>query len=477
MKRLITVALAVASALTTVVLAGQGPVAATPVNGTKGATEGTIREGTVRADGLRHLDTPAMIARLQALHANTYDYLVENSPDWPDLSEFLPAAQAAGIRVYAYLVPPSECPSSPAAPNSCDLYAPYHKDYVAWGRGIAQLSLTYPNLVGWTVDDMDYSLSLYTPAYVASMRSAGRAIQPGLDFYLQLYRPKITQTLVDSYASGIDGLIMPYRDDPYSNTIWSAQSTMQSQIDAVTAILNRDGKRLILMLYGNKLSSSMLAPDTDYVAALTAKAVADLASGQIAGVILWNLPLGATGVPANGGANLAHLGQGALSFTVAANTDTAAGQYAQAATTVTLDAGSSSCKLVLWRRDNRDTSSPVGYHQKQAYVGGSLVWASDVASEGTDWYTSSQLDITSHLTSGSATLVLRLAEIKAVSNYSVSVVFDDVSLTGCHIANPTFESDTGWSLSRSGGPVLATVYQYSATYSTDTFDAVAALFM
>ena len=46
-----------------------------------------------------------------------------------------------------------------------------------------------------------------------------------------------------------------------------------------------------------------------------------------------------------------------------------------------------------------------------------------------------------------------------------------------HSANPTFESDTGWSLSRSGGPVLATIYQYSATYSTDTFDAVAALFM
>ncbi|WP_027341479.1 hypothetical protein [Hamadaea tsunoensis] len=475
MKRLAITALALVSAALSVAVPA-APATAAPANGIKGATEGTIRESANRADGLRHLDTPAMISRLLALHANTYDYVIENAADWPDFAEFLPAAQAAGIRVFAYLVPPSECPSSAAAPKSCDLYAPYHKDYVAWGKAIAQLSLTYPNLTGWTVDDMDYWLSLYTASYVQSMRSAARAVQPSLDFYLQLYRPAITQSLVDSYAAGIDGLIMPYRDDPYSNTIWSSASTMQAQVDAVTAIANRDGKRLILMLYGNKLSSSMLAPDKDYVATLTAQAVADTASGQIAGVILWNLPLGATGVPAGSSSNLARSGLGVLSFTVAANRATVAGQYAQAATTVALDAGSSSCTMVLWRQDSRDTTSPAGYHQKQAYVGGSLVWASDVASEGTDWYTSSALDITSHLTNGSATLVLRLMEMKAVSNYSVSVLFDDVQLTGCHVTDPGFESDASWSVSRSGGPVLATVYQYSPTFSTDTFDAVAALF-
>jgi len=67
-------------------------------------------------------------------------------------------------------------------------------------------------------------------------------------------------------------------------------------------------------------------------------------------------------------------------------------------------------------------------------------------------------------------------EVKAVSNYSVSVTFDDVQLTGCHITNPTFETDSAWTLARSGGPVEATVYQYSSTYSTDTFNAVAGQF-
>jgi len=458
-------------------LALPSPAAATPANGIKGTTEGVIRESATRADGLVHIDTPAMISRLTALHANTYDYLIEYAADWSDLAnEFMPAAQSAGIDVFAYLVPPSECPSSSGSPQSCDLYVPYHKDYLAWGRAIANLSVQYPNLTAWTVDDLDYSLSLFTPSYVASMNQAASAIQPNLDFYLQLYRPTITQSLVDSYASAIDGLIMPYRDDPYRNTIWSSTSTLQSQIDAVTTILNKDGKRLILMLYGNTLSATMLSPDTGYVTTLVGKALADTASGQIAGVIIWNLPLRTTGVPAGVSSNIAHSGVGALSFTVAANTATSAGQYAQAATTVSLDSGSTSCTMVLWRRDNRETSAPAGYHEKQAYVGGNLIWRSDVASEGTGWYTSSPLTVTPYLTNGSATLVLRLMEVKAVSNYSVSVTFDDVQLTGCHITNPTFETDSAWTLARSGGPVEATVYQYSSTYSTDTFNAIAGQF-
>ena len=70
-----------------------------------------IREVTPRADGVRHVDTAATIGRLREAHATTYFYLILHAEtDWTDLQdEFMPAAERAGIDVWVYLVPPSEC--------------------------------------------------------------------------------------------------------------------------------------------------------------------------------------------------------------------------------------------------------------------------------------------------------------------------------------------------------------------------------
>jgi hypothetical protein len=53
-------------------------------------------------------------------------------------------------------------------------------------------------------------------------------------------------------------------------------------------------------------------------------------------------------------------------------------------------------------------------------------------------------------------LTLRLAKIKGVSNYEVNLRFDDIGLTGCSVPSPGFESDAGWTLSRSGGSATST---------------------
>lgn len=476
MKRAVLALLAASALVGALVVAPATANASTIPSGITASAEGALRETTARADGVHHIDTPAMIARILAVHENTYDFLIEAATDWSDFStEFMPAAQAAGIHVIAYLVPPTECPGgSGSAGDPCTNYAPYHRDYVAWGRSIAALASTDTDLIGWTVDDMDYNLSLFSAAYVKSMNTAAQAIVSNLNFFLQLYQPTITQSLVDSYAAGMAGLIMPFRDGAYHNTVWTR--TFQSAVTAVTAILNHDSKKLIVMLYGNKLSSGDTAPDTDYVTTLVSQALADIASNQIAGVIIWNLSLNPTGSPANSSSNLAETGNGALVLSVAANTATSAGQYAQASTTIHLNPGSTSCSIVLHRKDSRDTTAPGGYHEKQAYVGGHEVWHTDVNYDGENWYSSSPINITADLTGGSGELVLRLDELAGVANYQVTVTFDDIVLTGCSIANPTFETDSGWTISRSGGPVLASIYQYSATYTTDTFAAVAALY-
>lgn len=132
--------------------------------------------------------------------------------------------------------------------------------------------------------------------------------------------------------------------------------------------------------------------------------------------------------------------------------------------------------MVLYHTDSRNTNSPLGYHLKQALVSGTVVWTRDVGSEGTDWYTSAPEDIAPYMTNGVDTLTLRLYQAKGVSNYAVLARFDDITLTGCAIANPTFETTGGWTFTRSGGPVLVSQHIYDPEYSTTVHAAVARLY-
>jgi hypothetical protein len=439
-----------------------------------GTAVGTIWEAHKRhrGDPHVHVDTPATIARLQALHANTYQFNVQYPTDWQDLStEFMPAAQRAGITVIAYLSPPTECLSSPSAPETCDAYLPFHADYVAWGVAIARLSVQYPALRAWTVDDMDYNLSVFTPSYVGAMNAAASAIQRHLDFYLELYWPSITKPLIDAYAHTFDGLIMPYRDGLYSDTAMT--DTVQAEIDTVSGLLRGRGTKFILMVYGNTLSRTMVSPDVDYVSRVLDTAMANILTRKIDGVIVWNLLLSAAGRPAGGSQNLARSGMGALSLSVAPDTATAPGQYAEASSTIHLTAGSTSCVLRFWTRDDVSTDALPGYHDLEIFVGGTLVWHQDVADYGFGWRAPPPLIVTPDLVNGMAPLRVRLTELKGVSNFEVNASFDDFSPTGCSVWNAGFESDNGWNLTRSAGPIVPAVYQYSPTFSTAAFNAVA----
>ncbi|HZM77637.1 MAG TPA: hypothetical protein VFC19_18110 [Candidatus Limnocylindrales bacterium] len=417
-----------------------------------------------------HIDAAATIARLQAMNANTYAYLVLRDTDWGDLqSAFAAAAQAAGITLWIYLVPPSECPPD----TTCSGYLPYKKDYAAWGRAIATLAVQYPVVKAWAIDDFNANSGFFTPAYTGQIRAAARAISPTLDLYPVVYYTALTQSFVDSYGSVIDSVIFPYRDDPLRNTQWTG--TLRAQLDTVSQRLATKGRKPILMVYATTLSNTVLPPDVAYVRTLTTIGMQYTAAGTIAGVIQYALPL-TPGRPL--GANQSHgSGLGALVFTVRADQATTAGSYAAAVATVRLNSGSTSCRMVLWHSDNRQTSSPIGYHIKQAIVGGTLVWQRDVASEETAWYTSAPLELAPYFSNGAAALTLRLWEKAGVSNYHVTVRFDDITLTGCSVSNPTFETAGGWTLSRGGnGGVLGSVYTYDPAYSTTVLNAVAQLY-
>jgi hypothetical protein len=434
----------------------------TPATAAPQGARATYAAPVLLADG--HVDAPATISRVQAMNANAYAFLVRKSIDWGDLVDFLPVAQAAGVKVWVYLVPPSECPGG----TTCADYVPYKKDYAAWGRAIGTLSAQYPVLTAWAMDDFDQTF--FTPAYTTQIRNAGRAVQPTLEFYPVVYAYSFTQAFVDKYAATIDSVIFPFRDDPNRNTLVS--STLRAQLDQFAARMAAKNRKLILMVYASTLSSTTVPPDVEYVETATTVGMEYMAAGKIAGVIEYALPL-TPGRPQNSDVPISHSGDSGLLFTVQAEKATAAGDYASASTTVALDAGSTSCRMVLWHTDNRPATSPSGYHQKQAFVGGVQVWTRDVASEDTAWYTTAPVDITSHLTNGSATLLIRLYEKAGVSNYAVTARFDDVTLTGCHISNPTFETAGGWTYARRGGAVLVGRHTYLADYSSAVLEAVA----
>jgi len=421
----------------------------------------------VRTDG--HVDAAATIDRLRAMNANTYAFLVQNEADWHELEAFLPEAQTAGLTVWTYLVPPTECPGG----ASCAEYLPYKKDYTAWAKAIGALSLRYPVLKAWAIDDFNHNLQFFTATYTKQIRDAGRAVQPGLEFYPVVYSDAITTSFVDSYGGIIDSLIMPFRDDPHRNTLWTGG--VSAQLDTLVSRLAAKNRKLILMVYASTLSATTIAPDVAYVRAVTAVGMQYTAAGKIAGVIQYALPL-TPGRPQKSDESFAHTGNGGLVFTVQAKTATKAGDFAAASTTIRLDEGSSSCRMVLWHGDDRAATGPAGYHFKQAQVGGTQVWQRDVATEDTDWYTSAPIDLTSRLTGGSATLTLRLYEAKAVADYEVVARFDDVSLTGCHVADPGFESTGGWTFSRGNGAVNVGQHTYDPAYSTSVLAAVGALY-
>jgi hypothetical protein len=204
-----------------------------------------IREPQPRADGIRHVDTPATIARLREAHVTTYFYLVFHaSTDWTDFTrEFLPAAEKAGIDLWVYLVPPSECCSQP-----------HGTDFVRWAEEIGRLSLRHPGIKGWAMDDFSSNLKTFTPAYTKTMREAARRINPGLRFFPVLYHDDYSEEFLAAYAPHVDGSIFPYTVN------FDGVDEIDEALDRITGKVEPFGLDLILMVYATKISVAEYPP-------------------------------------------------------------------------------------------------------------------------------------------------------------------------------------------------------------------------
>jgi len=158
------------------------------------------------ADG--RVDADAMVIRLKELGVSTYYWLVWQSTDWEDLRTFLPKAGAAKIEVWPYLVPPSESP-----PNTQSYSEPFRLDYHRWAEEIARLSLEFPNLTAWVIDDFYANKALYTPGYLREMQARAHRVNPKPAFLPLMYFSEIDRQFVENYRDVIDGVVVAYPQD------------------------------------------------------------------------------------------------------------------------------------------------------------------------------------------------------------------------------------------------------------------------
>ena len=211
-----------------------------------------LRESTARSDGIKHVDTPALIEKLTVGNIKTYAFLVHHqTTDWDDFRlEFLPAAQAAHIDVWLYLTPPSEI--SPE---------PYTTNYIAWATVAARLAQTYPVLKALAIDDFNGNENLFTANYVSNMVVAAHAINTNLVFLPVNYdfthngiasflTKDICPAFAGAYGPFCGGVIFPYLNwtnkDDYSDELF--------QISNNTAIMRGEVSQFVVNFPSNTRS-------------------------------------------------------------------------------------------------------------------------------------------------------------------------------------------------------------------------------
>jgi hypothetical protein len=125
------------------------------------------------SDTNKHVDSAAMTNKLVEGHMNFYNYLIKYGPDdWGDLLGFLAEAKSKNISVIVTVVPEKFKPS-------CS--QPFCYDFDKWGEELAKLSLNYPNLIGYSIEDW------YKLDGINAGRNKARVVNPNFKFYPTVY--------------------------------------------------------------------------------------------------------------------------------------------------------------------------------------------------------------------------------------------------------------------------------------------------
>lgn len=430
---------------------------------TGGNTVGAIiREKKARADGYLHLDTPAMIKTLKAMHANTFTYGVwDGDKDWDDLRlEFAPAAQKAGIDIWVYLVPPSECFTNPAKHLNGNCSRPYDLDFITWSTEIAKLSKKYPNIKAWAIDDFlsgPGNRALFTNEYLSQVRAAQDAINPKLGFYVTLYFGEIAPENLEIIDGVLDGVIYPYvgYNADTNDTDW-----VERRIDSALQTMEPYDLDLVFLQYTGRFLDTVIEPHEDTVAAILRRVQPYIEDGRVIGVIAYAAPVALDEQQASY-TNRAHSGTGRLSFSINMFTGTSAGDYAEAKQEVRVDPRAAKKELTFSHRDPFGPWALKDYQFKQLLVDGQVVWESDISADTGYTWAKTTVDLTAALAGKQrATIAFRLFHKNGVGHWPTDVSIDDVRARGLTLRNGDFENASAWELSETNEGFRTFIDQY-----------------
>jgi hypothetical protein len=425
---------------------------------------GELRESTPRSDGYRHIDTPAMIDRLKALHVNAYFFLVWHSPrDWDDFrDEFLPMSAKAGIDVWVYLVPPTECKPT------CSL--PFGNDYVRWAAEIASLSLKEPKLKGMAIDDFDYNAASFSPDYTYKVRQAGKAINSKFLFYPLLYWPAIeSPNYFERYAPAIDGFIFAYRDDPNTNTV--STETLSQQLSAAEVKSSTYGKPFLLMVYCDSISNDSPPPDAAYIKAVVAEGLAAARAAKAEGVVTYDLDL--EDHPLSESANPAHHGSGYGVIMI--HGATAPEAHGELRCRLRIQPNVSSYLLTFWHKNSAAAEIPRGVLFAQLIIGSVIVWEQDIKAGASTWK-SEKIKVPPTATNPTAMLRFVVTN-KTGADVRLTADFDDMEIKGFSVADPDFENPQAWESYRTNPAFRETVQIFDVDQPRRVFQMLGEMYL
>lgn len=431
-----------------------------------------IREKKPRDDGYYHVDTKRTISKLKKLNANTHYFLMWHSPsDWEDFTEeFLPAAQKAGIDVWAYVVPPSECHPD----GWCSL--PYKTDYVAWAKNIAELSVEFDVLKGWVIDDFVNASNskTFTPEYMGQMQETADAINPDLQLgTVAYYKTAIKSSFYEQYAPFIDSVVFPYRDEPNHNT--RKTSTLPAQLDTIHALTDEYEVDLDLLLYTGRYGT-FDTPKPSYVKELMATAREYAKQGKIHGVVSYGTPH--FGAPAISSENDAMFGNGRLALHAFAGAPEP-GDFQSASQTITIDPDAPRYTLNFWIQNRFYGKESAGKRFAEVLVNDEVIWSTDIYTYKNDkngrWRKSEgPLEIDRSVFDGKTTaeLTFRVRQ-EEPSSFHTTTSFDSLEVSGLQVENADFEEYDGWRFEATHAAFVPGLDIWEADRPTQVFRAVA----
>lgn len=444
-----------------------------------------LRESVPRADGRLHYDSRKLVERLKAMNANTYLFGIwESQTDWDDLrSEFAPLARAAGIDIWLDLVPPSECqadrPEGPYLEGYCS--RPFKLDFIAWARNIATLSLQYPNIKAWQIDDflVAQNNQLFTASYLSQIKATQEAINPNLGFLTTMYIWDYTDEHLDRIAPYVDGVLFPY--------LGGAQSTSDpryvgAQLDSLLAKLTPRKLDLILLLYTDRFLDAALPPSPEYVAESLRQAMPYAEDGRIGGIVAYGAPVNYDRRPTIASNNLAQTGDGRLSFAQGNYAHASAGGFAEAYQQVTVNPSAGRWKLSFATYDQVSrTPSKSGKLFKEVLINDQVVWRSDIADEFGYTWVPATVDLTAALKGKTtAKLSLKLYAQNNTQHLPIDVGFDSLVPTGFTIGNFGFEdvnpATRAWQFKQASQTIYGSIERWTPHQAKDVYDVIAAAF-